>query len=81
MFCLHSPIKNALKTGTFEKTPGDTQLCFKRHRTWTVEPKQAIFKSFCREINALSPGYKNFEKCLADAELLTIFVKDLICTS
>jgi hypothetical protein len=35
---------------------------------------------FCviTEINALSPGYNTFEKCSADAKLLTVFVKGLI---
>jgi hypothetical protein len=29
-------------------------------------------------MNALSPGYNIFEKCFADAELLTVLVKGLI---
>jgi hypothetical protein len=77
---LHAPIEKALKTGTSEKSIGATQLCLKRRRTWTLWPNKTSLKSFCREMNALSPGYNTFDKCFADTELLSVFVKGPICT-
>jgi hypothetical protein len=49
--CMHSS-KNALKTGTSQKSTWDTQLCLKRRRMWMSWPNKAIWESFCREINA-----------------------------
>jgi hypothetical protein len=82
-FYLHAPMKSALKRGTSQKSTWDTQLGWKRHRTWTVGPNKTILESFCRKMNALLPGYNTFGKIFCRCRIIDSFCErsDLLCFS